>query len=192
MSSNSNGLRPASLTLRKARMHDVPAMARLINDYASREIMLARNEMELAEWMRDFTIAEMDTGSGVDLVGCVALHFYTQTAAEVRSLAVHPEHARHGIGRRLMETIETEARECELAMLFAFTYVPDFFAKLGYELVNRDVLPLKAWKDCLRCPKFQNCDEIAVLKRLRDIELRPVERVGMVTAELVQLPTLRP
>jgi amino-acid N-acetyltransferase len=178
--------------LRKARMHDVPGMANLINDYASREIMLARNEMELAEWIRDFTIAEMaGAGGEAVLVGCVALHFYTRTAAEVRSLAVHPDYAKHGIGRRLMETIEDEARDCELAVLFAFTYVPGFFGKLGYEQVSRDLLPLKAWKDCLRCPKFQNCDEIAVLKRLKEIELRPAEAPVAAARDLVQLPTLR-
>ena len=164
-------------------------MARLINDYAAQEIMLPRNEMELAESIRDFTVAELETPGGKQLVGCVALHFYTTIAGEVRSLAVDPAHARHGIGRKLVESLEVEARACDLATLFAFTYVPDFFSKLGYERVDRNVLPLKAWKDCLRCPKFQNCDEIAVLKRLKEIELRPFPSAGDSTRELVQLPT---
>ncbi len=175
------------LEIRKARMQDIAGMARLINDYAAQEIMLPRNEMELAESIRDFTVAVSD---GI-IVGCVALHFYTTIAGEVRSLAVHPDYSRHGIGRKMVEEIEKEARDCDLATLFAFTYVPGFFAKLGYDTVDRNVLPLKAWKDCLRCPKFQNCDEIAVLKRLKEIELRPITSAGNNTRELVQLPTLR-
>ena len=184
------------VTVRKARMQDIPAMARLINDYAAQEIMLPRNEMELAESIRDFSVAELvsDPGEGSPvprLVGCVALHFYTTIAGEVRSLAVDPAHGRHGIGRKLVESLEVEARACDLATLFAFTYVSDFFSKLGYHRVDRNVLPLKAWKDCLRCPKFQNCDEIAVLKRLKEIELRPMTSAGNHTRELVQLPTPR-
>jgi amino-acid N-acetyltransferase len=184
------------LIVRKAKMQDIPAMARLINDYAAQEIMLPRNEMELAESIRDFFVAELvhaDMGPDTrqDLVGCVALHFYTPIAGEVRSLAVDPAHSRHGIGRKMLETLEAEARDCDLATLFAFTYVPDFFSKLGYARVDRNILPLKAWKDCLRCPKFQNCDEIAVLKRLKEIELRPITNVGNNTRDLVQLPTPR-
>ncbi len=181
----------ADVRIRKARMQDIPGMARLINDYAAQEIMLPRNEMELAESIRDFSVAELAQEGGGEIIGCVALHFYTTIAGEVRSLAVHPDHSRGGVGRALVEGIEVEARECDLATLFAFTYVPGFFSKLGYEQVNRDVLPLKAWKDCLRCPKFQNCDEIAVLKRLKEIELRPITNVGNATHELVQLPTQR-
>jgi amino-acid N-acetyltransferase len=178
--------------VRKARMQDIPAMARLINDYAAQEIMLPRNEMELAESIRDFSVAELiHPGAAPELVGCVALHFYTTIAGEVRSLAVDPAYSRHGIGRKMVESLEVEARACDLATLFAFTYVPGFFSKLGYDRVDRNVLPLKAWKDCLRCPKFQNCDEIAVLKRLKEIELRPITSVGNNTRELVQLPTPR-
>src|SRR4051812_19039793 len=117
----------ADVQIRKARMQDIPGMARLINDYAAQEIMLPRNEMELAESIRDFSVADM----AGEIVGCVALHFYTTIAGEVRSLAVHPDHARGGVGRALVEQIEVEARECDLATLFAFTYVPGFFSKLG-------------------------------------------------------------
>lgn len=72
-----------------------------------------------------------------------------------------------------MEAINEEAKLFDLQALFAFTYVPDFFAKMGYHLVDRSELPLKAWKDCLRCPKFQACDEIAVLKTLKPVISKP-------------------
>ena len=150
--------------IRKATMPDIPAILTLINGYAAQEIMLPRTEFELSEFIRDFTVIY----SGSKLIGCAALHFYSPTIAEVRSLAVNPEAKGTGAGRQLMQAIEVEAKSFDLYALFAFTYVPDFFSKMGYALVDRNELPLKAWKDCLRCPKFQACDEIAVLKRLKE------------------------
>jgi amino-acid N-acetyltransferase len=70
-----------------------------------------------------------------------------------------------------VEALEQEAHENSLESIFAFTYAPQFFGKLGFSEVERGELPLKAWKDCLRCPKFHSCDEIAVLKRLKVSEI---------------------
>lgn len=151
------------MTLRKATMRDIPQMLSLINSFARQGIMLPRTEFELSEGVRDFT----NIFDGDRLVGCAALHFYGPTIAEVRSLAVDPATQGTGAGRRLIEALDVEARAFDLDALFAFTYVPGFFAKLGYRQVDRGELPLKAWKDCLRCPKFQCCDEIAVLKELK-------------------------
>lgn len=150
--------------MRKAIIRDIPKILSLINSYAAKGIMLPRTEFEMSENIRDFSVAYDQERS--QLLGCGALHFYTPTVAEVRSLAVLPEAKQHGIGRKIVEFLEEEARENELDSIFAFTYVPQFFARLGFSEVERGELPLKAWKDCLRCPKFQNCDEIAVLKRL--------------------------
>jgi amino-acid N-acetyltransferase len=151
------------LELRKASLTDITALLELINAYAVKGIMLPRTEFEMAENIRDFLVA-FDEGG---LVGCGALHFYTASSGEVRSLAVDPAVKTRGIGRALVEALEEEARAQDLHSIFAFTYVPGFFGKLGFEEVDRGELPLKAWKDCLRCPKFQACDEIAVLKRLK-------------------------
>ena len=116
--------------------------------------MLQRTEFELSEGIRDFTVLT----DGQQVRGCAALHFYGPAIAEVRSLAVDPALTGAGGGRRLMEAIELAAREFSFDAVFAFTYVPGFFRKLGYKEVERGELPLKAWKDCLRCPKFQCCD----------------------------------
>jgi amino-acid N-acetyltransferase len=133
--------------------------------------------------VRDFSVLV----DGVHLRGCAALHFYGPTIAEVRSLAVDPALKGQGGGRILMESLEREAEEFDLAAVFAFTYVPGFFRKLGYREVHRGELPLKAWKDCLRCPKFQACDEIAVLKPLRtDFSASTLARED--GTGLVQLP----
>ena len=145
--------------LRKARLSDVPAMLGLINGYAAQGIMLPRTEFDLSESIRDFTVAYV----GDELAGCAALHFYTPHMAEVRSLAVSPAFSGAGIGRLLVEALLDEAREFSLDAVFAFTYVAGFFARLGFGEIERGLLPLKAWKDCMRCKKFASCDEIAVL-----------------------------
>ena len=151
-----------SVAVRKALLCDVRPLVDLINRYASTGIMLPRTEAELSENIRDFTVAE----AGGRLVGCGALHFYGAATAEVRSLAVAPEWKNHGVGRLLMEAIEAEASVNAVEALFAFTYVPGFFGKFGFVEVDRGALPSKVWKDCLRCPKFQCCDEIAMRKLL--------------------------
>ncbi len=104
--------------------------------------------------------------AGGRLVGCGALHFYSPTTGEIRSLAVAECAKTHGVGRRIVETLVREASDYALDAIFAFTYVPEFFRKLAFEEVERGALPLKAWKDCLRCPKFQCCDEIAMIRVL--------------------------
>ncbi|HEX4751077.1 MAG TPA: N-acetyltransferase [Bryobacteraceae bacterium] len=174
------------ISVRKAGMRDIPQILNLINAYAAGGIMLPRTEFELSENIRDFYVAY----DGENLAGCGALHFYTPTTAEVRSLAVLPELKQHGVGRLIVEALEAEACENDLQAIFAFTYVPGFFEKLGFSEVERGELPLKAWKDCLRCPKFQNCDEIAVLKRLgnvAEITFSPRELLAEAD-QLIQLP----
>lgn len=179
-----------ALTVRKAVMRDIRPILELINGYAARGIMLARTEFELSEAIRDFTVVtERDR-----LLGCGALHFYTPALGEIRSLAVH-EHAKtRGAGRRLVEALIAEAVQYDLDAVFAFTYVVEFFSRVGFHAVERGVLPLKAWKDCLRCSKFQACDEIAVLRILRPerwVEGQTGASSVWPIDEFIQIPTLR-
>lgn len=150
----------ASIEVRKASMADIPGLLALINSFAGRGVLLPRTEFEMAENIRDFSVVHL----GSDLAGCGALHFYTPRSAEIRSLAIAPEFQGSGGGRVLMQALEAEARTFEVSEVFAFTYIPEFFKKWGFAEIDRGALPLKAWKDCLRCPKFQCCDEIAVIK----------------------------
>ena len=168
--------------IRKATLRDIPALLQLINGYAAQGIMLPRTEFEMSENIRDFTVVY----AGPRLLGCGALHFYTPVSGEVRSLAVAPSSKESGIGRLLIEALENEAIHNDLHAIFAFTYVFDFFLKLGFHQVDRGLLPLKVWKDCLTCPKFECCDEIAVMKALKPDPLVPVSLEF--PAELVQLP----
>lgn len=175
------------LTVRKASMPDIRALLDLINGYAAKGIMLPRTEFEMSENIRDFTLVFSEG----QLVGCGALHFYSPTSGEIRSLAVNPDAKSRGIGRAVVEALEAEAIEYRLHSIFAFTYVNGFFEKLGFEIVERGALPLKAWKDCLRCPKFQSCDETAVIKYLVPDHLREDASDPSVPYELIPLPILR-
>ena len=182
----------AGLVTRKAAMHDIPRVLDLINGYAAQGIMLPRTEFELSEAIRDFTVVTLGEG----LVGCGALHFYSPTLGEIRSLAVHQRAKTHGVGRKLVEGLLQEALEYDLEAVFAFTYVVEFFRKVGFHEVERGALPLKAWKDCVRCPKFQACDEIAVLRFLRleqGTEAQPLwgQALGSSDDQLIQIPTPR-
>jgi amino-acid N-acetyltransferase len=175
------------LTVRKAVMHDISPILTLINGYAAKGIMLPRTEFEMSEAIRDFTVVY----NGDEFLGCGALHFYTPTLGEIRSLAVH-EHAKtHGVGRKVVEALVHEAQEYELDAVFAFTYVTDFFGKVGFHVVERGVLPLKAWKDCVRCPKFQACDEITVLRVLRPERWNESQPQLWPADEFIQIPTPR-
>ena len=179
------------LTVRKARMRDIHPILHLINGYAAKGVMLPRTEFEMSEAIRDFTVVLQ----GEELLGCGALHFYSPTFGEIRSLAVH-EHAKtKGVGRRVVEGLVQEADEYELDAVFAFTYVVGFFNKVNFHVVERGMLPLKAWKDCVRCPKFQACDEVAVLRILRrghglETDAQPWRHLSVgPDDQLIQIPT---
>jgi amino-acid N-acetyltransferase len=163
-------------------MRDIPALLGLINHYAAQGIMLPRTEFEISENIRDFTVVH----AGSQLIGCGALHFYSPTAGEIRSLAVAPQAKGQGVGFFLIEVLEAEANINGLDAIFAFTYVVDFFRKLGFQQVDRGLLPLKVWKDCLSCRKFQCCDEVAVLKALRPDRSPHLTLDSL--PELIQLP----
>jgi amino-acid N-acetyltransferase len=147
-----------TVIIRPAQLSDVPALLHLVNDYAAKKIMLPRTELELCESLRDFSVAKVKG----EIVGCGALHFYTTHIAELRSLAVEPSRTRSGLGAEIAHELIEQARQFGVDVVFAFTYVPHFFEKIGFKYVDRAKLPLKAWKDCLRCPMFNACDEIAM------------------------------
>jgi amino-acid N-acetyltransferase len=179
------------LKARKAAMRDIQPILDLINGYAAKGLMLPRTEFELSESIRDFSVVTLDN----QLLGCGALHFYTPTIGEIRSLAVREDAKINGVGRRLVESLVAEAEEHGLDAVFAFTYVTGFFEKTGFRAVERGALPLKAWKDCLRCPKFQACDEVAMLRVLRPggwLDVHAAELVlgiGSQEDQYIQIPT---
>lgn len=145
--------------IRKAQIADVKNIQRLLMTFANRGDMLSRSLSELYESLRDFYVVEED---GV-LLGAAALHIVWEDLAEVRSVAVTEDAGRKGIGSRLVQACISEAREIGLKRIFCLTYKPDFFAKHGFLLVDKAELPHKVWGDCIKCPKFPDCDENAMI-----------------------------
>lgn len=152
-----------SLSVRKARMTDVRPIHHLLITCAADGLLLPRSLSQLYGHLRDFYVAE---GASGDLVGCAALSIIWENMAEVRSLAVAPDIRRQGCGRMLVEACIAETRELAIRKLFALTYQLPFFTALGFQVVEKDVLPQKVWMDCIHCPRFPDCDESAVLMHL--------------------------
>ncbi len=145
----------------KARIPDIPQMHKLINDYASKGEMLARPLSELYECIRDFYVIR----EGERVVACGALHVSWEDLAEVRSVAVAGDKKKTGLGANLVKECLKEAAALGIKNVFCFTYRPEFFKRLGFADIDKMELPRKVWTDCFRCPKFPNCDEIALIYR---------------------------
>lgn len=150
------------MNIRKAKISDLKQAHRLINDFAKRGQMIPRSLNELYETLRDFVICEVDG----NVCGVCALHIMWEDLAEIRSLAVDKRLQRHGIGNKMVKHCLTEAKDLGIKRIFALTYHPDFFKKLGFCDTDKAALPQKIWGDCLRCPKFPECDENAVIFNL--------------------------
>lgn len=145
--------------IRKAQIADVKEIQKLLMTFANRGDMLSRSLSELYESLRDFYVVEEE---GI-LLGAAALHIVWDDLAEVRSVAVSEDAGRKGIGSRLVQACISEAREIGLKRIFCLTYKPDFFAKHGFRLVDKAELPHKVWGDCIKCAKFPDCDENAMI-----------------------------
>jgi amino-acid N-acetyltransferase len=140
-------------TLRKAHITDIPRIHELVNSFAARGEMLGRSRSELYEGLRDFFVMELD-GS---VQGCCALHVNWE------DLAVHEDFQGKGIGGALVLACIEEARHLGVGRVYALTYRAGFFEKLGFRHVSKEILPQKVWGDCLKCPRFPNCDEDALV-----------------------------
>ncbi|HCZ47529.1 MAG TPA: N-acetyltransferase [Gammaproteobacteria bacterium] len=152
----------AVIALRPARLADVPAIHALLREQAAAGNLLPRTQENLVRHVRDFVVAERD--GQIAAVG--ALEIMGPDLGEVRSLAVAPAFHRQGIGEQVTRALLDQARIIGLRRVMALTYVPAFFARLGFEVVSKDTLPEKVWQVCVKCYKFNRCDEIAVMRNL--------------------------
>jgi amino-acid N-acetyltransferase len=151
------------MNIRSAKILDVKAIYSLINFYAERDKMLFRSMADIYENLQSFIVAEFDG----NVIGCCALQIIWSDLAEIKSLAVDQANTEKGIGKMLVGAATEQAAELGLPRIFALTLNPDFFEKMGFKVIEKDALPMKVWSDCARCPKQQNCDEIAVVKKLK-------------------------
>jgi len=178
-------------TIRRADVRDVPQIAQIVNDSAEYGLMLHRSLEFLYERVRDFFVA-VDDGRPQAITGVSGLSVIWADLAEVYSLAVHPQHRRKGIGRKLVEKCLEEAKRLGIPRVMALTYEQRFFASLGFEVLDRQKLPLKVWSDCLHCPKNQACDEIAMLRALADVPAVAAPKPGTPPSSEYVLPVVAP
>lgn len=143
--------------IRHARIPDVKEIHQLLLIYANEGQLLGRSLADIYDALRDFYVYEEDG----EIIGVCALSICWEDLAEVRSLAVKKGLSGRGIGRKLVETCLEEARELGLQKVFALTYQPEFFGKLGFTEIEKSELPHKIWTACLNCVKFPDCDELA-------------------------------
>ncbi len=150
------------MRIRKAGIGDIKAVHRLINEFARKGEMIPRSLNDLYENIRDVFVCE----AGGEIKGVCSLHILWEDLAEIRSLSVKSDSQRTGIGGRLVKTCITEAKKLGIRKVFALTYHADFFRKMGFSEIDKTELPQKIWGECLRCPKFPECDETAVILKL--------------------------
>lgn len=150
------------MNVSKARIADVPAMHRLINDFANRGDMLPRALSQIYENLRDYFVVR----DGSTLIGCAALHVSWLDLSEIRSLAVKQSRQGERLGATLVQSCVDEALSLGLPQVFCLTRQPEFFQKQGFTLVDKSRLPHKVWAECYYCPLFPDCDEVALIRAL--------------------------
>jgi amino-acid N-acetyltransferase len=162
----------------------VPAIQELIRTFADRKLMIRRSLGELYESIREFLVATDEAGK---VVGCVALHVFWEDLAELKCLAVAETVQGHGVGRQLIEACWDAARELEIHTVFTLTYVPGFFEKGGYHRIEKADLPHKIWNECVRCPLFPNCDEVALIRSVSNTPITAGESASEVNGALARV-----
>ncbi|MBW1759815.1 MAG: N-acetyltransferase [Deltaproteobacteria bacterium] len=150
--------------IRKAKIKDIKTIHRLLSEYGKKGDLLARPLSQLYDHLRDFSV--FVDGVEDKIIGCCALQFCWEDLAEIRSLAVHPDHIRKKIGSKLVEAALAEAKSFNIKKIFTLTYKPEFFKKFDFKLIDRSELPIKIWADCITCVKFPDCDETAMMKEM--------------------------
>jgi amino-acid N-acetyltransferase len=149
------------MTIRQAESQDIDTIVRIIAHYASQGLMLPRSHAALQEALPSYIVADVNG----EVVGCGGLDQYPNDTAEIYGLATAPEKSVRvrGTGSAIVEALIQKARAEKISQVFALTLAPAFFQKMGFRTVEHKDLPMKVWKDCVACPKYGNCDEIAMV-----------------------------
>jgi amino-acid N-acetyltransferase len=148
------------MKVEKAKINDAQRIHELVNSFADKGEMLPRALSEIYENLRDFFVVRDKNNQ---LIGCVALHINWADLAEVKSLAVSEDRQDKGLGSVLIKACLDEASELGIPTVFCLSYKPTFFEKYNFRRVDKMELPRKVWSECYRCPKFPDCDEVALI-----------------------------
>ena len=149
---------------KKPRVDHLEEIYQLIDYYASvRQELLPRTKDNLYQRLRDFWIATLCPSLNLErLVGCISLHLWSKSICELKSLAVFEEYHSRGIGRELVQRALSEAKKLGQKKAFVLTRKSAFFKKLGFQELEKALLPYKVWNECIFCPKLRECDEVAL------------------------------
>ncbi len=148
--------------MRKAKISDVKEIQKLINQYAKSGEMLPRSLNQIYEQLQNFYVVEL---SG-KIAGCCELFITWEDLAEVKALAVAPAYKGKGLGSALVKKCISTAKQLGVKKVFALTFKPNFFLKLGFKIVSKEVMPHKIWFECVKCPLFPDCNEVPVMKEI--------------------------
>ncbi len=150
--------------IRKAKVDEVREIQKMLAVRAERGDLLPRSLSELFDNLRDIYVYLDDNKP--EIIGTCSMHICWEDLAEIRSLVVREPYQGQGIGKKLVEACVAEALILGLSRIFVLTYQVEFFHKLGFREVDKATLPHKIWADCLKCVKFPECDEVAMIYEL--------------------------
>jgi amino-acid N-acetyltransferase len=170
------------IEIRSATEADIDAILAIVNTYAAQNLMLPRTAEQIRLVLPTFLVAE----HAGRVVGCGSNVALTAELTELRSLAVAPEFRSSGLGKRLVEALIAKARADGFEQICALTLVEHFFGRMGFAVVDRWAIPPKIWHECIYCPKFDACDEIAMLMNLTEQQTIPSPLAPEVSMELWQ------
>lgn len=155
----------SNIKVRRAKVGDVHQIVSLINSYAEKGEMLYRSQSQVLQQVRDYFVAiepSADSPSGDEVLACGSLDITWNDLAELRSLAVSDKVQGKGLGTLVVEALLDDAVALGLKNVFALTYKPHFFERLGFKIIDKQLLPHKVWSICIDCLKFPVCDEVAM------------------------------
>ena len=153
------------MRIEKPTLREVSQIHKLVNSYAREGSLLPRSLPDIYESIREFFVAK----EGSKVVATSALKIFWEDLAEIRSLVVDKEYRGQGLGRKLVNACFKEATALGVKKVFVLTNTPEYFSRLGFRLVDKKDLPQKVWTDCLKCPKFPDCDEVPLMIDLGSI-----------------------
>ena len=162
------------IKIRRAKVGDVQQIVSLINSYAEKGEMLYRSQSQVLQQIRNYFVAvsprsDSSPDSSEDSVlACGSLDITWNDLAELRSLAVREDAQSRGLGTQVVEALMNDAAELGLKHVFALTYKPHFFERLGFKIIDKQLLPHKVWSICIDCLKFPVCDEVAMQIEVED------------------------
>ncbi len=152
------------MKIRPAKVTDVKEIHKIVEFYADNKEMLHRSLNSIYENIQEYVVVENEEGK---IVACGALHVAWEDLAEIKALAVSEKYKKQGLGKKIVHQLQKNAAELGVSKVFALSFKPDFFIKLGYTVIPKETLPHKIWSECINCHLFPDCGEVPLLLPLK-------------------------